>query len=407
MQPPPRPDDAVLPMLALLLRGDVDGVRAAGGPDWPACADLAMRHGLGPMLNGRARRFAGEWPLPSATEKDLRDVFLMATVDTKRLVAAAADAIGELAAAGVRVAVLKGLHLAAAVYENPAFRCMTDVDLLVPANQLATAREVLLRAGYHSTGADDPTLHHVASLARPRAAPIELHHELCPTPNPFRIRVEEMWERMVPVSVGRQTALSLRVEDLLLHLCVHTAYNHRCLVPLRNVLDVAVVVDRGEIDWRMLEASARETGTERAVFCVLALAREMFGAAVPAEMLDPLAAGTDARAALEAARENVLSYAAAGPAWVGVALGDARPSRTVRGFLGRVFAPPSRLLETEGKRVPLPRLTWIYLTRPVVLFIRHRRLLWAMLRGEPGARDQLRVARSGAALDAWIAGRDA
>jgi hypothetical protein len=393
-------------MLSLLLRGDVEGVRARGGPDWPACVDLAIRHGLGPLLHGRARTFADEWPLPPATEKELRNVFLMATVDTQRLVAAAADAVEGLAAAGVRVAVLKGLHLAVSVYENPAFRCMTDVDLLVPADQLPAARDVLLRAGYQSTGTDDPTLHHAASLARARAAPIELHHELCPTPNPFRIRVDAMWERMVPVSIAGRSALALCPEDLLLHLCVHTAYNHRCLVPLRNVYDIAAVVGRNGdgIDWRMLEDLTRETGTERAVFCGLALARDMFDAPVPAGMLARLVPGADARAALDVARENVLAYAAAGPGWLNVTMDEARPLN-LRGLLGRVFAPPSRLLETGGRGVNPLRLAWIYASRPVLLFVRHRKLLGAMLRGEPGARDQLRVARSGAALDAWITGR--
>lgn len=401
MQPAP-PEDATLAMLSLLLRGDVEGVRARGGPDWAACANLAVAHGLAPLLHQRAAPFADEWPLPPHVERGLRSAFMMGTIDSRTHIADAARAIERLAAAGVRVAVLKGLHLAAAVYENPAFRWMTDIDLLVPPDQLAAARAALLADGYTPEGPDDPTLHHVARLAKPRATPIELHLDLCPEPNPFGIRMEPLWERMVPVAVGKQRALGLSAEDLVLHLCVHSAYNHRCLVPLRNILDVVMVLSRNAdgFDWRRLEEEARRTGTGRAVFCGLSLAREMLGAEVPADVLRRLDPGASTRAMLAVARDNVMSYASAGPGWVGVAAGDA----PVRGFLGRLFAPPDRLLETSGRKVNPLRLAWIYLTRPVVLLIRHRELVLALLRGRQGARDQLRLARSGARLDAWIAG---
>jgi hypothetical protein len=403
-QPSPRPDDATLAMLSLLLRGDVEGVRMRGGPDWTACANLAVRHGLGPLLHERAARFAAEWPLPPKVEQGLRSAFMIGTIDSRTHLADAASAIGRLAAAGVRVAALKGLHLAAAVYEKPAFRWMNDLDLLVPEDQLETARTVLREDGYAPEGAEDPTLHHAARLAKPRATPIELHRELCPTPHPFRIRMEPLWARMTRISVGGQPALGLRAEDLALHLCVHAAFNHHCLVPLRNIYDIALVVQRPDFDWGLLEETARETGTGRAVFCGLSLAREMLGAEVPPELLERMAPGSEGRAMVQLGWDNVMSYASAGPGWVGVAMGGERPSQSVRGLLGRVFAPPSRLLETSGRRVHPLRLAWIYLTRPVVLLIRHRRFVAALLLGRQGAREQLRVGRAGASLEAWIAG---
>lgn len=408
--PPPasaRPHDAALPLLALLLRGDEAGLRAAGGPDWPACATLAARHGLGPLLYHRAQRIAAAWPMPAGLERELRTAYLGATLENRGLLAAAGEAIRALAEAGIPAAALKGLHLAAAVYENPALRTMGDVDLLVPADQVDAARAALMAAGYVPHGADDPTSHHVAPLVKPRAAPVELHWEVCPTPNPFRLDVQPFWERMVPITVAGQPALGLCAEDLLLHLCVHAAYNHRCLVPLRNVFDVAMVVERSEaaVHWALLEEAARASGTERAVFCGLALAREMFGAEVPAGVMDRLRPGTGAETALQAARQNVLSFESAGPMWLGVTLAEERASRGVRSLLGRVFAPPGRLLEASGRRVGLAGLAWIYLTRPFVLLARHGGRATAILLGRSGAREQLRLARSGAALDAWISGR--
>ena len=406
MNAPARPHDAALPMLSMLLRGDAVGLRAADGPDWPACATLALRHGLGPLLYLRGQRMADASPMPPAVERELRTSYMGATLENGALIAEAARAIGRLSAAGVQVAALKGVHLAAAVYEHPALRKFGDVDLLVPGDQLDAARAVLVEAGYRPEGADDPTLHHASPLVKPRAAPIELHRDVCPHPNPFRIDVEPLWQRMVPISVGGQPALGLCAEDLLLHLCVHTAYNHRCLVPLRNVFDIAMVVERngGGLRWGRLEEEAGATGTRRAVFCGLALAREMFGADVPGGLLERLVPAAEAGAALRTARENVLAFESAGPMWMGVALGGEAPAKQIGGLLGRVFAPPDRLLETSGRRVGVAGLAWIYLTRPLTLLIRHRRRLAGLLRGRPAERAQLRVARSAAALEAWVSG---
>lgn len=408
MNAPARPHDDALPMLSLLLRGDADGLRAAGGPDWPACATLAMRHGLGPLLYLRGRRTADAWPMPAAVERELRTSYMGATLENGALIAEAARAIQRLAAAGIPVAALKGLHLAAAVYEHPAARKFGDVDLLVPGDRLEAARAALLEAGYRAEGVDDPTLHHASPLVKPRAAPIELHRDVCPHPNPFRIDVVPLWERMVPITVGGQPALGLGAEDLLLHLCVHMAYNHRCLVPLRNVFDVAMVMERNGagLRWELLEEAVRATGTRRAVFCGLALAREMFGADVPRGLLERLVPAAEAGAALRTARENVLSFESAGPMWMGVALGGETPGKRVRGLLGRVFAPPDRLLETSGRTVGAAGLAWIYLTRPLTLLIRHRHRLAGLLRGRPAERAQLRAARSAAALEAWVSGAE-
>ncbi|HEX6911620.1 MAG TPA: nucleotidyltransferase family protein, partial [Longimicrobium sp.] len=108
MNAPDRPHDAALPALAMILRGDADGLRALGGPDWAACATLAMHHGLGPPLYLRGQRMADAWPMPPAVERELRTSYLGATLENGAFMAAAARAVARLTAAGVRVAALKG-----------------------------------------------------------------------------------------------------------------------------------------------------------------------------------------------------------------------------------------------------------------------------------------------------------
>lgn len=391
--------------LALVLAGDAEALRARGGPDWAACTVLAWQHGLSPMLYHCSRPLAEEWPIPPEQEHALHTVYLKAAVDGQARMNAAVAAVERLSAAGITVIALKGLHLSCAVYDAPFLRPMLDLDLLVRPGQLEAARAALLADGYVHEAPDDPTLHHAAPLTKRRVIPIELHRSLSPNRTPFRIDMDRLWERAEPVWVGPQPVLGFCPEDLVMHLSLHAAYNHRCLVPARNIYDIALVVRRHgpALRWELMEETARAWGAHRALFCGLALAREMFGAEVPAELLDRLAPAAERDAALRTARANVLAYTAAGPYWMGMALGDVGPASIVGGVLGRVFAPPDRLLETSGRKVTRALLAWTYLTRPVVLAYRHRRLLADLLLARPGAREQLRLARTGAALDAWIA----
>jgi Uncharacterised nucleotidyltransferase len=61
--------------------------------------------------------------------------------------AAAAEAVGALAAAGVRCLLLRGPALAALLYDAPAQRPYVDVDLLVEPERLADAEAALARLG--------------------------------------------------------------------------------------------------------------------------------------------------------------------------------------------------------------------------------------------------------------------
>jgi len=80
-------------------------------------------------------------------------------------------AVAMLADAGIRSAALKGPLLGEAVYGDSGRRPSSDVDLLVPPEQLRAAVEVLRGLGYgapgdYVDGRGLPLLHFVPALAR-------------------------------------------------------------------------------------------------------------------------------------------------------------------------------------------------------------------------------------------------
>jgi hypothetical protein len=86
----------------------------------------------------------------------------------------------ELADAGIRSAVLKGPLLGEAIYGDPGRRLSNDIDLLVSAEQLRAAVEVVRGLGYnaptdHVERSGLPQLHFALAHERGELPPVELH----------------------------------------------------------------------------------------------------------------------------------------------------------------------------------------------------------------------------------------
>jgi hypothetical protein len=153
--------------------------RLAGEVDWHLLtATLAARNLLtilGPRLSDLARSHGGE-ELSRSVESALagrryQSVFL-------QLLGARVTSL--LAQAGIRASPLKGPQLGERIYGDPSRRPSSDVDLLVPADRLQEAVEVVRSIGYHAP-ADEvdadglPGLHLAMVHERRELPPVELH----------------------------------------------------------------------------------------------------------------------------------------------------------------------------------------------------------------------------------------
>ena len=96
-------------------------------------------------------------------------------------------------------------------------------------------------------------------------------------------------------------ALTLCLEDLVLHLCIHLTYQHHLDVGLRGLYDLHLLFSqKGEqVNWDALISRSKEWGVERVVAMTLRLLRELFltrlpedleirllGELIPVDMLD-------------------------------------------------------------------------------------------------------------------------
>ncbi|MBC7174256.1 MAG: nucleotidyltransferase family protein, partial [Polyangiaceae bacterium] len=97
-----------------------------------------------------------------------------------------------LDARGIPVMALKGAALHALIYEDPADRPLSDVDLLVRPRDHARAIVALESIGFRPVA---PTTSWATSLvASDQPLSVDLHRRLFPT-GLFRLRVEELFAR--------------------------------------------------------------------------------------------------------------------------------------------------------------------------------------------------------------------
>lgn len=197
----------------------------------------------------------------------------------------------------IPVILLKGCWLAHAVYEGVALREMVDLDLMVPAGDLERAAEVVMALGYspHRSLRDMATemrnKHHLPIMMRDGAVAVELHWNVTHEGRGDYVAPDGFWERSLEIRVMGEPARELSPEDMLLHLCLHLAYQHMFTFGIRPVLDVALLLQKVGVDWHALTRRALEYRWHRGVWITLHLARDLFGAPVPDDALERLADG--------------------------------------------------------------------------------------------------------------------
>ena len=272
----------------------------------------------------------------------------------------------EIVAAAGRVEVplllLKGAALAETVYADAAQRPMTDIDIWVPAGDVARLVGALLAAGWQSlTLAPDrpPALQAMGQgelqLARPGWVNglVEVHW------SPFvgwwqqrttNIDNAGLWARREPLPMS-PALFQLAPEDTVLHLAFHVAVNHQfSLSAVRSLLDLALTVRHRPVQWPVVWARAQAWRMATVLWLALALAVALVD--LPAEVLRWHPAGWRQRALARLVNPQTIlagSHLSAQQARYALLLLLVDRPRDAAGLLGRTLWPePEWLLARYG-----------------------------------------------------------
>ncbi len=190
-------------------------------------------------------------------------------------IAVAARALSLLARAGIRALPLKGAALAETVYDLESDRPMSDVDLLA-LGRWVEAAGALRSAGFEELALAD----HARVLLEPGTRVIvELHRSPTSAPGLYPLDVEALWARRRPGA--RQLAVLPSVEDLLLQLALHAAFQHGFVLSLVQWLDFRRLLERETIDVARLRAIAASSRAEVPLLAALRAAQAVVAAPVP------------------------------------------------------------------------------------------------------------------------------
>jgi hypothetical protein len=267
----------------LVLQGSLAPLPTELAPD--SVVDAAREQGLSALLLGAIERGAAGWA--SGLEPALASERRRLLVRTLSQISLAARAIALFAGRGIRALPLKGAVLAESVYDVEAERPMSDVDVLA-LERFSDAAAVLRAAGFAELARAD----HAFAFRDPAGGGVlELHRSVTSAPGLFPLDAEGLWQRR---RRGRgQLEAWPSVEDLLLQLALHAAFQHGLVLSLVQWLDFRRLLEREAVDVARLADLAAAARAEAPLAAALAVAEAVAGAKVP----DALRAGLPRAAA--------------------------------------------------------------------------------------------------------------
>ena len=377
---------------------------------WSQLQITARQHRLEPLLHDAARRNASNWAIPSSIQRDWEAAFRESAMAALALQGTLIRLDSILTGAGIAYAALKGARLAWHAYPHPALRPMRDLDILVAPERLGEAWECLVAHGFNAefgyTLPADGALavhKHLPALCDPASGiHVEVHSRLfehldASQADAAMTDVDLLLGTRVWLSIGATKIAYLSAAEALLHLIVHSAYEHHFENGPQVLHDLAAQLQGEPIDWPRFWRLAREGGWERGCQLLLQLTESFMGeqpiewgpdqrAAVPAEILDKSALlmlqDPDLRQDLAV---QLQLGAPAGSAWVRV------PRLLARLFVRREVVAVYAGLTRDHARVWLHYPGWL-VSR-----------LARTLAGKFNRRQQAEVSRA-SAVEAWLGG---
>jgi len=256
---------------------------------WIEVIQQAEQYQLGPLLYHRICALKLEASLPSDAQQRLRHHHLIEAARCLLRERELGTVLRTLNDVGVTPVLFKGAALAYTVYPDPICRPMGDVDLWISQSDMPRAQSALERCGYVQHHKPNRPLALQAQYygeiqmfgTHKHQGLIELHWGVFPGEwlrRTASVEHDAIWQRLVPVQVAGQAALTLAPEDNLLQLAVHQAVSHQMASPyLRTLVDVVWSARQRPVDWNIVVERAQAWNIRTVTWLVSRLSADMVG----------------------------------------------------------------------------------------------------------------------------------
>ncbi|BAX98697.1 hypothetical protein MSTE_03396 [Mycobacteroides stephanolepidis] len=185
--------------------------------------------------------------------------------------------------AGIRCVVLKGMLFASEVYQDPHYKRMNDLDILVEIERIedviAIYRELEMFCVSELLGKEpavrESRSHHLPSFVSSDGALVVGTHWGLITPlAPYRIDYAAIWSRVRRIDYYGVPAWAMAHEDNLHHLCIHLPYYKTGVRELADIWNL-VRYAGDDLNWRILGDEIGKAGSHNLVFHALSLANRL------------------------------------------------------------------------------------------------------------------------------------
>jgi len=264
--------------------------------EWETLLNEVKAQHLETFFYQELRRLGGATAVPSLLRDQLVEQHRQQTYRNFQLYQEFFRIHDALAAAGMPAIPLKGMHVAATVYENIGERAVGDLDILIPLDALELIAEHAAELGYTPTKpvmleTVTRTSHHLPPFVhREKKILVEWHWHIAPPQRHHHLAIDPFWRRARIISLAGKETLTFSPEDLLCHTAHHLSYQHEFSFGMRSLCDIRHIVAcyRDSLDWDAVVARTRTWQLERGFYLAFRIAREFFAADIPTAVLEAL-----------------------------------------------------------------------------------------------------------------------
>jgi hypothetical protein len=258
--------------------------------DWVYLNEMALRHGLTPILYQRLKSYTPD-SVPRSILTQLRDQSLSSASRGLVMTEELLSLLELLKAEGIPAIPYKGPVLAASLYKDLTIRPFNDLDILIKREDLFKAKDVMTSLGYQphfeltrtQTSAFLKSKYEFPLTHRNGWLMVELKWNLVEDFFSFPVDQEGLWKRLQPIPLNNKEILTFSPEDLLIILCMHGATH--LWSNLIWICDIARLIHvYKDLNWESVLTHAHTLRSERMLYLGLSLSAHLLRATLPEEV---------------------------------------------------------------------------------------------------------------------------
>ena len=246
-----------------------------GSLSWPRFLERGRGYEILPLLFGglRALDFQG---VPDPVRTELTNIFRVNAMRNEFLAQELTRLLRLLGDAGIPVIPLKGIPQATSLYDDPALRDCSDIDVLVPRRRVIEAFHLVVSAGYEPLFPQPALVGLRARFGKDYVLTredrinryvLDLHCGLLWGGELERGLLEEIWADACQKTFYDVPAFTLNPDWEFLYLAVHAFKHGRS--SLKYLVDLDRFCFRQAVNWYGVQQKAKRLGWEKAVWSCL------------------------------------------------------------------------------------------------------------------------------------------